>query len=550
MRLALAGIAETRALEYTVMESWGMPQLLLMERAALAVAEIAHRTAASRGPRIGIVAGWGNNGGDGLATARLLKTWGYDPVVTLIDGPLSYAAQQQLEWARRWGVRIEGLGDRLPDADVYVDALFGFGLNRPPEGEAARAIALLNGSQASVLAIDLPSGLDGTTGTLPGGRFPGEASSAELVRAEQTVALGVLKSGLLADAALDWVGELWLGDLGFPEALTAELPGDVITSERWPGRQRAAHKGNAGFVLVVGGSRAMSGAPLMAALAAARVGAGLVYAAVPAGIRDVVAAGMPEAVVVPLPEDAEGGIAEEAWGTLAPLLERCHAGIVGPGMGVGVGAMSVAGRLYREWDRPLVVDADALRVAGDSAGGARILTPHPAEMGRLMGASAAEIQSDRIRWAREGAKRLGSVLVLKGARTVVAESGGGYGVNAGGHPVMATAGSGDVLAGLIGGLLAQGMDSRDAARRGVRLHASLGEASAIGPTGRSMLALDMLDCLTDVLRSMTSFSVVSGSTPIRVARFAKGETSNNAGRYPDEPPDYPGGPLSGAPLRG
>ncbi|MNK55718.1 Bifunctional NAD(P)H-hydrate repair enzyme Nnr [compost metagenome] len=540
MHLAVASITETRTLEETVMESWGIPQLLLMERAALAVAEVARLASQRHGPRIAILAGWGNNGGDGIAAARLLKGWGYDPVVSLLEGPMTPACAQQVAWARRWGVRVEAFGDRLPPADVYLDAIFGFGLNRPPQGKALRAIALLNETAAPVIAVDLPSGLDGSTGLAPG----------DVVHARHTVALGVLKTGLVTDPALAILGELWLGDLGFPSTLTTALPGDVIRAEPWAARPLTAHKGKAGFVLVVGGSRSMSGAPLMASLAAARIGAGLVYAAVPAGIRDVVAAGIPEAVVLPLPEDDDGGLSEAAWETLLPLLDRCHAGILGPGLGPNQGAMHVAGRLYREWKRPLVVDADALRAVSSPPNGPRILTPHPGEMSRMMGVSAAEIQADRLRWAREAAERWGSHVVLKGARTVVAEPGGRYGVNVGGHPVMATAGSGDVLAGLIGGLLAQGLPSREAARQGVRLHASLGEAGARGPAGRSMLALDMLNCLTDVLRSMPPIPAYSGSTPIRIAPFAKGEMSNDAGRYPDEPPNYPGSQFPGAPLRG
>jgi len=540
MSLAIASVAETRKLEEKVMEAWGMPQLILMERAALAVAEVARLASRRHGPRIAFIAGWGNNGGDGLAAARLLKGWGFDPVVAVLDGPMTNACARQLDWAKRWGVRVEAFGDRLPPADVYVDALFGFGLNRPPQGESLRAIALLNESPAPVIAVDLPSGLDGSTGLAPG----------EVVRARHTVALGVLKTGLVTDPALATLGELWLADLGFPETLTNSLLGDVIRAERWSERRLTAHKGEAGFVLVLGGSRAMSGAPLMASLAAARVGAGLVYAAVPAGIRDVVASGMPEAVVLPLPEDADGGLSEDAWETLAPLLERCHAGIVGPGLGTGEGARRVAERLTRDWPRPLVVDADALRAVQNVPGGPRVLTPHPGEMSRLMEVSTAEIQSNRLHWACEAAARWKCHVILKGARTVVAEPSGRYGVNVGGHPVMATAGSGDVLAGLIGGLLAQGLDSRDAARQGVRLHASLGEAAAQGPVGRSMLALDMLNCLTDVLRSISPIPAFSGSTPIRVAPFAKGDTSNDAGRYPDEPPDYPGGQFPGAPLRG
>lgn len=516
MRIALASVDETRQVENTVIASWGFPQLLLMERAALAVAEVARL--ASPGPRIGVLAGWGHNGADGVAAARLLATWGYAPQVLTIEGPACPALEQQMTWARKWGVPIQAFegalpGGHLPEADLWIDGLFGFGLNRAPAGVAERAIEALNEQASPVVAIDLPSGLDGSRGVALG----------QVVRATHTVSLGLLKAGLLCDPALEHLGELWLGDLGFPRELTDALPGELLLANPWPERPLASHKGDAGFVLVVGGSRAMSGAPLMASLAAGRIGAGLVYAAVPAGIRDVVASGMPEAVVVPLPEDSEGGIAAEAWESLLPLLERCHAGILGPGLGRGAGAQALAGRLLREWARPVVVDADALLAATGPFGGARVLTPHPGEMSRLMGVSSAEIQADRIRWAREGAERLGAVLVLKGARTVVAEPAGRYAVSAGGHPVLATAGSGDVLAGLIGGLLAQRQGATEAAGRGVYVHAGLGARAALGPSGRSMLALDMLNCLTDVLRSMPPGRELPGSSPIRVGSLAKGE---------------------------
>lgn len=520
MSLTVANVAETRALETTVMApGWGMPQLLLMEKAALAVAEVTRQVAQAHGPRIAVLAGWGNNGGDGLAAARILKGWGFEVWVHQVEGPMTEACATQRDWAARWGVRVVPFGERLNEADVYVDTLFGFGLNRPPEGEARRAIEALNASTRPIVAVDLPSGLDGNTGVPLG----------VAVHAQHTVALGVIKAGLVSDPALAYVGELYLGDLGFPESLLSDLPGRVIQAAPLPERGPAAHKGEAGFALVVGGSRAMSGAPLMAAMAAARIGAGLVYVAVPASIRDVVAAGMPEAVVLPMPEDSGGGLSDSAWHELQPLLERCQAGVLGPGLGSGKGALHVAERLYREWEKPLVVDADALRIAHGPTKGPRVLTPHPGEMGRMMGVASAEIQADRIWWAKEGASRLHNILVLKGARTVVADPEGRFGVNVGGHPGMATAGSGDILAGLIGGLLAQGVESREAARQGVRIHASLGEACAQGPRGRSMLATDMLNSVTDVLRSMSRVLASPGSAPIRVLRFAKGDTSNDAG---------------------
>ena len=514
MRLAIATVSETRQLETQVMDPWGYPQLQLMERAALSMAHLVRQLASPPTPII-VMVGLGNNGGDALAMARILQAWGYAPQAYLLSDRLSAAAQQQLEWAKRWGVSVAPWSSslRLPTHSIVVDGLFGFGLNRAPEGEALQAIELVNHADArAIVAIDLPSGLDGSTGKVLG----------TAVQATHTVAAGVLKSGLLCDPALAQVGELYLGEIGFPPNLLDVLPGEVIRPNPLPTRRRATHKGEAGSLLVIGGSGAMSGAPAMAALAAGRIGAGLVYVAVPRSIRETVAGLMPEAVVLPMPEDQAGGLSVDAWDTLVPLLDRCNAGLMGPGMGRGAGALAIAKKLAATWDRPMVFDADAIQreVLEVDFPATRLVTPHPGEMGRLMGCSSAHVQDQRIDWAREAATRFGTLTILKGARTIVADPRGSYGVNVTGHPVMATAGSGDILAGMISGLLAQGLAPQNAARQGVAIHGLCGEAIA-RQSRHGILALDLLKALPEAIAQLPS-TLPAGSELVDVTAWAHG----------------------------
>lgn len=493
MRRAIATVAETRTLEAELIRDWGVPELTLMERAALAVALQVRALADPEAPVV-VLAGHGNNGADGLAAARLLKGWGYDPIVFGLEGKGTPSHAQQLAWARRWGVRLAPFASdvALPGKGVIVDALFGFGLDRAPAGVAARAIQAIHDAGArAVVAVDLPSGLDGTTGMAFGA----------VVHATHTVAAGVLKSGLLADPALEAVGRLSLGEIGFAPELLARLPGDVIAPMPLPRRRQAAHKGEAGSLLVVGGSAAMSGAPGLVARAAGRVGAGLVYLAVPEGIRDAVAVQMPEAVVFGLPSDPSGGLAASGWDILTSLLGRCRAVVLGPGLGRGPEAYALAERLYRAFEGPMVVDADALQpeLLGLKAAGPRILTPHPGEAGRCLSVPSATVQADRLLHARMLSERSGAITVLKGARSVVADPKGRYGINVHGTPAMATAGSGDVLAGLLGGLLAQGCDPLVAARQATLLHGLAGGVASANGARHAVLASDLVEASTEAM---------------------------------------------------
>ncbi len=520
--LPVVTTAQARAADRRTIEL-GTPGLELMERAGRGIAaEILGplRARAARG--VVVVAGRGNNGGDGFVVARLLAAAGFRVEAWLL-GPRERVTGDARANLDRWlasGGRVEELGEaqgpaalaaRLRSAGVVVDAVFGTGLNAEIRGPAARvieAIALArrpsremagSGSSPVVLSVDLPSGLDGDTGE-PWGTA---------VSADVTVTLGGTKLGLLLPAARAHVGRLVEVDIGLaPEALAAIEPlARAATLEMaralLPARPVSGHKGSHGHVVVVAGSDGKAGAAALAGRAAIRGGSGLVTIATPAAVRDLVAGLLPEAMT-------------EAWPAagvdFGPLLDGRDAVVCGPGLGREAAAASVARRLASAVALPLVLDADGLNAfAGEpealrSAPAARVLTPHPGEMARLAGVSVADVQADRLGAARAMAGRSGAVVVLKGAGTVVAHPDGRACVNTTGGAVLGTGGTGDVLAGLVGALLAQGVEAFSAARLGVFLHGLAGDrvAGRIGDAG--LLASELADEIPLARRALLAHS--------------------------------------------
>lgn len=488
----------------------GTPGLELMERAGRGIAaEILGPLRAQAVRGVTVVSGRGNNGGDGFVVARLLAEAGIGVAVKLIGSRERVAgdARASLE---RWiaaGGRVDDLGEvgdplalagEFRRSGVVVDAIFGTGLNARVEGPAARAVAAIRaarepsaslagrGCSPAVLAVDLPSGLDGDTGE-PWGTA---------VSADATVTLGGTKVGLLLPAARPFVGRLVEVDIGLaPDALAPITPlaraaTAAMAASLLPRRRVSGHKGSHGHVLVVAGSPGKAGAAALAGRGAIRAGAGLVTVATPAPVRDLVAGLLPEAMTEGWP--TPGG----AW---ADLLSGRDAVVCGPGLGRGPEAVAAARALAAQVVLPLVIDADGLNALAGAAellgpaSGPRVLTPHPGEMSRLVGRPVPEIQGDRLGSARDLAARSGAVVVLKGAGTVVAAPDGRACVNTTGGPILGTGGTGDVLAGLLGALLGQGLDPFSASRLGVFLHGLAGDriAERIGPAG--LLASELAD---------------------------------------------------------
>lgn len=460
----------------------GVPGVVLMENAGHAVTEV---VAARYGPLAGlaywVACGTGNNGGDGFVVARLLKVAGADVVVQLVGDPSRIKGDARIHFDLMRNIGLSPVADAPRDPRVKIDALLGTGILGAPRDEIARVIEALNASREPAVAVDIPSGVDSDTG-----RTGGAA-----VRADVTVTFGYPKLGLFLSPGADLAGNLVVDSIGFPWDTL-----DCSTPYRWlrpqslryllPDRPRESHKGMYGHVLVVGGSDGMSGAPAMTARAALRTGAGLVTVAAPASAQRIIASKLDEAMTVAL-DETEGALAQSAVERVLELAARMDAVCLGPGMTHQEEVRSAICDLLRRLKQLVVLDADglnALAIQPDSLAGRAaptILTPHPGECARLLGFDTAAVQADRVSSVRAAAQKYGSVVVLKGARTLICDGRGAdlpIAINTTGNPGMATGGSGDTLTGVIGALAARGMDAFDAACLGVYLHGSAGDIAA------------------------------------------------------------------------
>jgi hydroxyethylthiazole kinase-like uncharacterized protein yjeF len=496
--------AETAALDRET-EARGTSVETLMERAGHAVARAAVDLAGGAyGRRAVVVCGKGNNGGDGLVAARHLSRWGMGVDLFLVAAPSGGVPAAMLDRLVPRGVAARSydfaaLSRSLDRADVAVDAMFGTGFRGSTEGRYAKAIDALNGAAAAVVAVDIPSGVEGDTGAVRG----------SAVRADVTVTFGAPKVGNILFPGAAHGGVLNVVDIGFPpdlvrgEAWSLE-PGDVL--RHLPLRPPETHKREAGVVLVVGGSRRMAGAPVLVARGAYGMGAGLVTVAVPEEILPVVQGGIPEATFLPLPQGPAGAIAEWAWSPLADRLEEFDAVAVGPGLSTGDGAPEVARRLVAQSPTPVVVDADAINAfAGrptEMAGGSAdtVITPHLGEFGRLFSVPPAEVLDDRVGFARKAAAETQAVVVLKGTRTVIAAPQGEVRINTTGTPTLASAGTGDVLTGAVAAMLSAGLPALDAAAVASFVH---GLAAPIAGSARTgVLASDLARALPRAIEGL------------------------------------------------
>lgn len=475
---------QVRRMDAYAIGTLGIPGLELMERAGAA----AFRALRERWPlarRLAVVCGVGNNAGDGFIVARLAREAGLTAEVLQLGdaGRLRGDARTAADAYRAAGGSCRPFAvDLLAEADLIVDAIFGTGLDRPVQAAWAEAIESINAARRPVLAVDIPSGLSGGTGAVLGAA----------VRAELTVTFVAHKCGLFTGAGPAQTGELRLADLDVPPEVyrqsspAARLLDGSELANRLPGRRRDAHKGSFGHVLAVGGERGMGGAARLAAEAAARVGAGLVTVATRPEHLPVVLAGRPELMCAAVEHPAD----------LEPLLARATVVAVGPGLGQGGWGRSLFQRVL-EFGGPLVLDADALNLlaVAPRRHDRWILTPHPGEAARLLGVSPRRIQDDRFVVVDQLSLQYGGVAVLKGAGSLIQGQGDSPWLCAAGNPGMASGGMGDVLTGVIAGLLAQGLGLLDAARLGAYLHASAADAAAAAGGERGLLASDLFPYL-------------------------------------------------------
>ncbi len=491
----------------------GVPSATLMENAARAVSDLVVR-AFPGWQQIVVVCGPGNNGGDGLAAARLLGTAGYSVRVFTLGSPDAYGgdAQANALRAREGGIALESLaaprgiaslGRALGDADGVVDALFGTGLARPITGPAARAVAAIQRAGRPVVSADVPSGLFSDTGAIRG----------KAIRAAVTVAFGAPKTCHALPPARGVCGRVVVADIGIPSKLLAGpghrlfLATEDAVRALLPARDPGGHKRDFGSVAVVAGSRGKTGAAVLAARGALRGGAGLVTVFCPASLESVVVGALPEAMTVGLPEE-DGSLAAAAGAALTARLVDFDAAVLGPGLGTSAGTVAAIREVVSKTRLPLVLDADGLNAfAGrprelSRRRGPTVATPHPGEAGRLLGRSSRDVQSDRLAAARTLAKAARCCVLLKGEASLTATPDGRVVVNPTGTPLLATAGSGDVLSGVIAALVAGGLEPEDAAAVAAWLHGAAGErlARTLGDAG--LLAHEVADAVPRVRRGL------------------------------------------------
>lgn len=472
-------VASVREFDRVAIEDQGVPGYTLMTRAGKAAVEEA-RAKFPSARRWQVLCGAGNNGGDGYVVARLAAEQGIQVSVVALVEPDRLQGDAAIafgDFAAAGGTVVPWPNGLDADADLLVDGLLGSGLERVVEGDFAACVAAVNQHPAPVMALDIPTGLHGDTGVV----------MACAVQADVTVTFVGLKTGLFTNEGPEHCGELRFAGLDIPsEWLTGRPPeyrliGDELVSGALPRRVRAAHKGHFGHVLVVGGGAGMPGAVRLCGEAALRSGAGLVSVATDPGHAAM--------IVTSRPELMPHGI--DSASDLQPLLERADVLAVGPGLGRSDWAGALVARL-RDDDRPSVWDADALNwlAQAPARSARRVITPHPGEAATLLDCTVAEVQADRPEAARALQARYGGVAVLKGSGTLVTGGEGPPWLCAAGNPGMASAGMGDVLTGIIAGLMAQGLEPETAAAAGVYVHARAGDRAA-SRGERGLLASDL-----------------------------------------------------------
>jgi ADP-dependent NAD(P)H-hydrate dehydratase / NAD(P)H-hydrate epimerase len=492
----LPDAALMRATDGWAIETKKIPSLELMERAGEGLA----RVVAEHVPagRIAVVCGKGNNGGDGYVAARVLRRAGRD-----VDVLALWPAQWLSEDAQAMLAKLPGDAPVAYDpallarAHGLVDALLGTGSTGAPKETIARAIEDINGAGAGVIAADIPSGVDASTGEVAG----------VAVRAAATATFHRAKPGLWIAPGKAYAGAVSVVDIGIPTGAPGDADAGLISAgvlRDMPRRGAESTKFSSGNVVVVGGSRGLTGAPCMSALAAMRAGAGYVTVAAPASLELSFTVRLLEAMLAGLPEDG-GALSPEALQPALSAVGRADAVVLGPGLGRSAGAQALARELMQRIDVPLVVDADGLNALAGRLDELRhrrwptVLTPHAGELGRLLEVESAEVGRARLHHAREAAARSKALVVLKGDDTLVAAPSGRVAISRGGAPALATAGTGDVLAGVTGAMLAKGLSPAHAACAAVYAHLRAGQLASAphGPDG--VIASDVIAALPAAL---------------------------------------------------
>ena len=511
---------QMRALDRRATEEYGIPSLLLMENAGRAVFQAADEMLdGAAGCAVLIVAGQGNNGGDGFVAARHLHNAGAC-VIAAYYGDRDTAkgdALLNIQIAEQIAAKSEGtlqikpspseaqLQQLIADSDLVIDALLGTGIKGEVREPLASVIKCVNASvDPFILAVDVPSGVDADTGTFDG----------PVVRADATVTFALPKTGLVTYPGAANVGELIVADIGIPIGALQDSGSQTRVLDRLQvigaltPRPPDAHKGTFGHLAIVAGSVGMTGSAALAAQGALRLGTGLVTVAVPESLNDIMEAKLTEAMTIPVPDTDARAFGMASLDATLEIIQNRTAAVIGPGFGRDGDTVAFTLELIKRLNRPAIIDADALFALSTDLDALKdceaplILTPHPGEMATLLGTTASEVQSNRLEVARSFAAEHDVTVILKGAGTVVAAPDGSAFINPVGAPGMASGGVGDVLSGMIGGLLAQGRDPIDAGCAAVYLHARAGEIAQEVLGEEAVIASDVADSLADAVQEL------------------------------------------------
>ncbi|MGB4504345.1 MAG: NAD(P)H-hydrate dehydratase [Syntrophaceticus sp.] len=522
MRLVKA--AEMREMDLDATRRYGIPGLILMENAGLGIVDvIVNRCFRGKpqGKKVVIVAGPGNNGGDGFVVGRHLFNRGALVKFIISTSPENYSGDAAVNFKiiNDMGLPyqvlqpglINDIKTTIKETDLIVDALFGTGFKGVPREPLVSLIRMINETGNPVLSVDIPSGLEADTGRVAG----------ECIKAVITVTMGMPKIGLYLSPGAQYTGEVVVGDISFPPELKSEEGGDYylvdkeMVARELPMRLPDQHKGDFGHVVVIGGTRGYTGAAALASNAALRGGAGLVTAVVPEQLYPIAAVKLTETMTYPAAGSRGGGFSSTCRESIQQILEKATVLAVGPGLGQDAETAEFLEDLLMNTRIPLVLDADALNIIArkkyllTTAPLAEqrkhwILTPHPGEMARLCGVSISEIQSNRLEYAAQASREWGVVVVLKGNRTVITGPGSPLFINPTGNPGLASGGTGDVLAGLIASFLAQGLSPEKAAVCGVFIHGLAADQIADKKGAAGMIAGDLLEEIPVVIENLSA----------------------------------------------
>lgn len=488
--MKVSTVEQMRELDRTAIERYGIPDILLMENAGLAVYDVIRRKTGLVDRRYTVVCGSGNNGGDGFVIARKLISSGAAAEIVFFGKKesLTGSARSNFDICERSGVPVDSsrdlrkCGPLFERADAIVDALFGTGLSRNIEGEYAELVGLINGSGKPVYSVDIPSGIHGDTGNIMG----------TAVKADYTVSFGLPKLGNIFYPGASYCGELYVSHISFPPEHYSQdrIAQAVNTPVPLPGRDPEGHKGSFGRALFVAGASSYYGAPLLCARAFLKAGGGYARLAAPESIIPTLAGHTPEIVFHPMKETVKGSIALENEKTILDLIRGSANSrgadflVIGPGLGTEEESAALVRKLLQSSDLPVLIDGDGLRAVSGSRQSMTkrkaptILTPHPGEMAGLLEITAGEVRSDPLAAVRRAAEEYQAVTVLKGARSCIAEPGGKVWINLTGNAGMGTAGSGDVLSGTIPAMFGLGLPVTEAVRAGVLIHGIAGDIAA------------------------------------------------------------------------